>query len=277
MSVLKISDLVARDIHCGADAPISIPEWAFRPDQWSAAFLRGLRRCAKDWRGRRLWEVGVGTGLSLILLGKWVEDALWYYSDFDERCVPLARQNLETAVGGLAAYPLEGAWDLLTPPDGRIAPEVDVIFGCLPQVPVVHNGFAPDWIAHYYDPVRYPKAQFHALGLGLIETLLTQAREILMPSGSVVLNLSGRPGLKRLKTLFRFCGYEAAVIYEEMIPQHRGTSLASLAALEGAGHPDFEFFADLQGQVAISARQAEERRGRSPIFHKIYVMQGRLL
>ena len=279
MAMVKTSELLSRDLHNGVSVPLSLPEWVFRPDQWSAAFLRGLRRCAKDWRSLCLWEVGVGSGLNVILLGKLVEDATWYSSDYDPRCVPLATSNLETAkMGNVDSRPLEGAWDLLIPPADMRAPVAHVIFGCLPQVPLCHADLSVgDKIAHYYDPERYPKAHLHVLGLGLNEMLLVQARDVLFPDGTVVLNLSGRPGIRRLKTMFQLCGYDAEVIYEEMIPQHRQTSVASLAALEEAGQHHFEFFADALGRKKINAREAEQRRVRSEsVFHKIYVIAGKL-
>ncbi|MEK7099346.1 MAG: hypothetical protein AAB916_02420 [Patescibacteria group bacterium] len=278
MATFRTSQLFSRDLYNGVNVSVSLPEWVFRPDQWSAAFLRGLRRCTRDWRSLCVWEVGVGSGLNLIILGKLLGDVTWYYSDYDSRCVPLATSNLEAAkMGHLDFCPLEGAWDLVTPPAGMHAPAVDVIFGCLPQVPLAHADLSVgDKIAHYYDPERYPKAHLNVLGLGLNETLLVQARDVLLPCGTVVLNLSGRPGLKRLKTMFQFCGYEAEVIYEEMIPQHWQTSVASLASLEEAGQHDFEFFADARGKEKINAREAEVRRMCSKsVFHKIYVIAGR--
>ena len=281
METVKISDLFSRDLYNGVNSSMQVPDWVFKPDQWSSAFLRGLRRVAKDLSHLRLWEIGVGSGVNLILLRKWVESGTWYYSDYDSRCVPLATANLESARVDLSQYrPLPGKWDLTTPPadNGYSAPVADVVFGCLPQVPTEMDLSSGDRIAHYYNPFCYPGSKLHAVGLGLNEALLAQAQNVLTPGGVAILNLGGRPGLLRLKEMFRCSGYQPKVIYEEMIPQHKETSLASFADLEAAGQRDFEFFADTNGFVRINARKAEDRRvSELPVFHKIYVIAGTLI
>ncbi|PIQ68431.1 MAG: hypothetical protein COV91_04155 [Candidatus Taylorbacteria bacterium CG11_big_fil_rev_8_21_14_0_20_46_11] len=277
---------------------LDAPEWAFKPDLWSVVFLRGLTRISDDWNHKRIWEVGVGTGLNVMILRKLTEGCHWFLSDYDARCVPLAEENLSRFPYTLdkshgkaphTLHPLKGSWDLVTPPSDseHEAPKVDVVFGCLPQVPAHIDRPTGDWIAHYYDPERYPKAHLNALGLGLVETLLVDAKKILRTGGQVVLNLSGRPGLDRLKSLFNKNGYRLrnltgyyrpeGVIWTQGISQHPGTSLASLAALEKSGHKDFEFFADFELWEPINAGEAEERRiAGEKVYHKIYVMAGTL-
>ena len=207
------------------------------------------------------------------------KEGIWYYSDYDPRCTLLATDNLGV-IGRDSAryYPLAGKWDLLTPPADSVcvAPMVDVIFGCLPQVPTEEMDLSVgDRIAHYYNPLIYPKSQLHSIGLGMNEALLAQAREVLTPGGAVVLNLGGRPGLSRLVAMFQTNGYQPRMVHEEIIPQHRETSLTSLVALEAMGQSDFEFFVDAKGVIPINARQAEDRRvNGSSVFHKIYVIEG---
>ncbi len=263
----------------GTDARIEVPAWAFMPDQWSAAFLNGLYRCSPTWRGKRVWEVGVGTGVNLIALSGLVQPLRWYFSDFDQRCVPLALRNITRSVGLNHRYhALSGSRDLLNAPDGGMSPTVEVIFGCLPQVPVeVIDLGEGDNFSHYYCPKRYPKSHLHPCGLGLVEALLKQARDVLTPRGEVVLNLGGRPGQERLLQMFAECDFEPAIVHVEVVPQHAATSLASLAALENGGHADFEFFADAGHEERINARHAEHRRLRGqPVFHRIYVIKGTL-
>lgn len=286
---------------------LKVPEWAFEPDQWSEVFWDSLIPLALNWKNKRIWEVGVGTGINLMMLRKLVE-ATWYFSDYDARCVPLAIENLNRGANAVDIYkrvasrgehnynpksweqlhlrpdlgelcPLTGSWDLVSPPKqgGDTVPTVDIIFGCLPQVPAEIDLGLGDRIAHYYDPNRYPKAHFNALGLGLVETLLVEAKSVLAPKGEVILNLSGRPGLKRLRSLFRKTGYNPEVIEREVIEQHVGTSLASLATLEENGHEDFEFFYDSDCRIPLDAREAELRRlAGEEVYHYIYVMKGTL-
>lgn len=259
---------------------LEIPKWAFKPDQWSEAFLRGLVKLVSNWESRRVWEVGVGTGINLVTLHVHARDAKWYFSDYDPRCTRLALENsLHFGLKRKNLHPLQGQWDLVTPPVGsRLkAPKVDVIFGCLPQVPSDSNLAVADRRAHYYNPVRYPRAHFNAFGLGLVETLLVDARNVLIPGGSVVLNLGGRPGRKRLLDLFQQARYTPLIVHSETIEQHASTSLASLAALEKNGHGDFEFFADAFCRQLLNAQEGEKRRREGKkVYHKIYVIAGKL-
>lgn len=171
-------------------------------------------------------------------------------------------------------------WDLVTPPpdSGQSAPRVNVIFGCLPQVPSALDLSVGDRRAHYYDATRYREVHQNAVGLGLNETLLVRARKVLVPGGSVVLNLGGRPGLARLLPLFTESGYRPRVVHSETIAQHTDTSLASLAALEGHGQPDFEFFADMDCFHRVNTREAEARRVKGEeLYHNIYIIEGTLV
>lgn len=260
---------------------IHVPAWAFIPDHWNVAFIKGLSKLCPNWKGLDVWEVGVGTGANLIALSSQAPaDIKWHLSDFDERCVPLALQNLEPFGRKLNLHPLQGSWDLVTPPGGSqmSVPNVDVIFGCLPQVPSQVDLSIADNRSQYYDPVRYPEAgRWNEFGLGLNEALILRAKHVLRPSGKVVLNLSGRPGLKRLRILFEQTGYIPELVHHETIPQHAGTSLTSLADLEGNGHAPFEFFTDQECRRGINAATAEiRRRTGKTVFHKIYVMMGTL-
>lgn len=258
---------------------VEVPPWAFRPDGWSEAFLRGLYTHGDEWGEKKVWEVGVGTGINLIKLARRASRATFYFSDYDDRCVPLARRNI--AAAGLPKTqfrPLFGRWDLVKPAAGWKAPTVDIVFACIPQVPATTLlKAAEDEVAHYYDPKRYDESTLHCCGLGLNEALLKQARGVLTPEGTVILNLGGRPGIDRLFAMFQSCGYTPQVLHEEVVAQHAETSLLSLAQLERAGNPNFEFFTDIEAKVCVNARDAEERRRVGlPLFHKIYVIAGSL-
>jgi hypothetical protein len=214
-----------------------------------------------------------------MLLSRRVRGATWFYSDYNPHCVPLANSNFARAgLAGLDWRPLEGKWDLVTPPIGATAPAVDVVFGCLPQVPE-EKDFSEAGMSHYYHPQLYPDSKLNSFGLGLNEALLSRARSVLSEKGEVVLNLGGRPGLPRLEAMFRAKGFAPRVVYEEVVPQHRGTSLFAFAKAEEAGEDNFEFFSDPEGRNRINGREAAARhpvpqRGYEPVFHKIYVIAG---
>jgi methylase of polypeptide subunit release factors len=276
---VPVTDLLPHSLYSG-DAKIDVPPWAFRPDQWTVAFLRGLTKLASGWSGLDVWEVGVGTGINLIALASVAPYTKFYFSDFDPRCTMLAQRHIDYAVPdpNKNYRALHGAWDLVTPPDSCEAPKVDVVIACIPQVPVEIDLGEADNLAHYYCPHRYPNSHLHPCGLGLVEALLDRARGIVGKGGWVVLNLGGRPGISRLEAMFEEYGYRSRVIHEETVAQHSKTSLASLAALEAHGHAHFEFFSDQHTCSGISAEIAETRRllGR-PVFHKIYVIEGTVM
>ena len=70
-----------------------VPEWAFRPDAWTSAFLRGLGQLQIQ-KTESIWEVGVGTGLVSFFLRTRFPGLELFFSDFDPRCTELAVDNL---------------------------------------------------------------------------------------------------------------------------------------------------------------------------------------
>ena len=218
------------------DCRIEIPEYAFQPDQWSRAFLKGLTRL--DVNGQRLVEIGVGTGINAIYLLRTQRPKTVHFSDRDPRLVPLALSNIAQVLSpeeyAGKVFPAHGALDLADwcQSSGK---EFDVVYACIPQVILpqgssISNG---DNLAHYYEKDKYD-SDLHLYGLGLNDVLLAQAREFLPQQGSVVLNLGWRPGRKKLETLFEKNGFCPLLLHQEMIPQHAGTSLSSLCALESS-------------------------------------------
>lgn len=273
--IAKISEILPPDFKWKGDGTIEVPQWAFTPDAWSFAFLRGLQVIAHTLTGLKVWEVGVGTGLNQLLLAKWSKASKLYFSDYGHRCTTLAAHNLEQATDERLT-PLFGQWDLVTRLDqAEEPPRVDVVIACIPQVPTTTLDLnTGDNLAHYYEMSRY-KADLHMLGLGLNEALLRRAHSVLTSGGRVVLNLGGRPSLPRLKKMFRDCGYTPCVVHTEMVSQCPSTSLASLAAMEDYGQ-EFEFFSDATGHERINAQLAESRRLEGlGLYHKIYVIEGK--
>ena len=268
-----------------AESPvvIEVPDYAFLPDEWSKAFLRGLEKLNVE--GEHLMEVGVGTGVNAIyLLGK--KPRLITITDIDSRNVPLACRNIlrhcdDDQIGRVNPY--SGSFDLLDDEwfgHTELIEQgaVDVVLGCLPQVVVppdvdIHDGCG---VAHYYDSEQYQDCGFGVYGLTLNNTFLRQVREkIDQESGRVVLNLGGRPGKETLDRLFTYNGFAPQILHEEVILQHPGTKIDTLVAIEKLNNISFEFFSDADGQSQITAVQAAEliEEGEN-VYHKIYVYQG---
>ncbi len=272
----EIGSLLPKDLVVGSENRFwRVPEWAFLPDQWTWAFLRGLRLAELSGR---VWEIGVGTGMASFFLRTWFPQIELYFSDLDARCTELAVDNLRGGrMLGSGLQALHGSWDLMSH-ERRKAPLVDVVVGCIPQalLPRGERLNDRDNEAHYYDPKMYPESGLHHLGLGLNEALLFRAREqaVLRTGGSAILNLGGRPCLGRLLRMFRDNGYRPRVLYQEVIKQHCGTCLQPFADLEAQGE-HFEFFGDREAKGSISSSEAERRRvAGDPVFHKIYVIEG---
>jgi len=276
-NLYELQDLLPHDVTgTHAQTLVYVPDWAFKPDHWTTTFLRGLIKARHALASACLWEVGVGTGINLIALSTAITDATWYFSDYNPDCVELASQNLKAAGIASRYNPLPGKRNLVQGEVGQEVPMVDVVFGCLPQVPTTHSLDQGDRIAHYYDPSLFPRSRRHACGLGLNEALLMGAKKVLHPKGKVILNLSGRSGKERLEGMFNECGYSSRILHEAIVPQHATTSLKSLATIESEDRtgPEFEFFADPEARMPLCASHAEARRCKGdPVYHKIFVFE----
>jgi len=241
----------------------------FLPDEWTQTFASGLQvlaRSTPDFTRAKVIEVGVGTGI--VMAGLLTIDrppADYIGLDISDDAITAARR----LAGEQGWQVLIKKSDLLQDLTAQELAGVQHIVACIPQVPRAIDLNEGDNSAHYYHPLG---TYWDTYGLGLNAKLIEQAQS-LTPAAHITLNLSGRPGLPRLKALFEQHGYTPAVLHERMVGQHAGTSLESLAALENAGHEAFEFFADEQGQQPLSAREAEFRRlEQQAVFHKVYVV-----
>lgn len=258
---------------------IEVPNYAFRPDQWSKAFLQGLSKV--DVQNKSCLEVGVGTGINVIYLLTKSPHAI-AISDKEGRCVPLACRNIRRHFGESKdvekVLPYSRSLELASWLESAVHDHFDIVYACLPQVilPQGEDINRDDALAHYYEKERYP-SDLGIYGLALNDIFLQQARPHLNPGGSVVLNLGGRPGQKTLEELFIRNGFKPTLLHHEVIAQHAETSLRSLSTLEVATGREFEFFADANAQEPLNASRAEARRESGlPVFHRIYVYQGHI-
>ena len=276
----RIEDLLPPDlVDALIGSKIQVPSFCFNPaDPWAWVFQRGLLRM--HWHGC-VHEVGVGAGLNVLQLITRYPNLEISFSDYHPEAANVAYNNV---CGNIPSEcrkrvrAVTGAIDLLglNQPNGIVVNDLDAVIACIPQV--LANGKSlrqNDNLAHYYERDRY-KSELHCLGLGLNDALLEQAKNALKPGGQVVLNLGGRPGLRRLINMFEAKDFtEVNVIYEEMIPQDRTTSLQSLAAIEGIGNESFEFYADHAGSKPINATIAEVKRvAAESVYHRVYVIAG---
>lgn len=254
------------------DVDIEIPEFTFKPNVWTEAFLTGMDNIPVD--GKHVIEMGVGSGVVAIdLLKRGVDKYIGI--DIDPRILPVAHNNIQKkAPEHLQKVELLKS-DLLDSIPKDIC--CDVICGCLPQVskPITIELGNNDSYARYFDPEKY-QSLLNTYGLGLNEAALSQSKTRLKPDGSIVLVLSGRCGKERLNQMYHRHGYTTRVIFEDSIAQLRETTLKTLVQAEEEGH-EFFFFKDPKCQERISVKEAEDRRiNNIDSYHKIYVIEGKI-
>lgn len=258
------------------DITIERPSDLFLPDIWTKVFARGLRRAANiynDVANSRILEVGVGTGVNMAGM-------------LTIPCPPrdfIGTDICNNAVSASGRLARDNGWnvrliasDLLDQVPQDLLNDVTHIVACIPQVPATQtlDITQGDNFAHYYEPTG---TNWDEHGLGLNAKLLEQAGKR-APRAAITLNLAGRPCIERLKNMFTHYSRSPEIVHEETVQQHAGTSLASLAAKEKAGHSPFEFFADPAGAHVLSATQAESRRVvGTTIYHKVYVVTAKPL
>jgi len=262
---------------------VDIPEFCFVPDAWNLAFIRGLLKV--NFSGKRILELGVGTGANIVALTKYHNAFLprqVMFSDIEPRNIEVAAKNIRKHIPcDEIVFPLWGSYDLLRRLDGKSddyiekqITNVDIIIGCLPQV-ITPKGIAITNgcnIAHYYEQDLYV-SEFHEFGLGLIDNCLRQAAGT--AKDSIILNLSGRAGIEKINEVFRKNSLVTYILHREITPQCQRTSLESYVMIEKTHGYSFEFFSDYEGMKKVNAQEAEELRSKGEnVFHYIYVVQG---
>jgi SAM-dependent methyltransferase len=281
-----------------------VPSFAFDPaDPWTETFQRGLERA--DLAGKRIYEVGIGTGTNVAFLLRLCKAALVSGSDLDPRLVELAERNVRSLAPEEADlfHPIRGAVSLIDTEEAmaQIA-QTDVVIGCLPQVgdpgdkrlaafreaqsvelTEGADDKADDHIAHYYPWAAFDSYPFNSVGLGLNEALLQRVRKQ-APDAQVVMNFGCRIGVPILFELFEACGYTPEKLYSQIVRQDAGTDISFFVmleeALKGTGlERDFvcAFFADKDGKKPLSARAAQallDEDPETPLFHEVCVIRG---
>ncbi|WUH90990.1 class I SAM-dependent methyltransferase [Streptomyces sp. NBC_00433] len=285
------------------DAPEAVPDYAFDPtDPWTLAFQAGLERAGLS--GRRVYEVGVGSGANVLFMLRDCAAALVAGSDLDPRLPVVAHALLTAAAPELADRfrPVHGPVSLLDVHEAVTeAAAADVVVACLPQVPdpydpmyaqfrtaqlktAAHAGDrGEDHVAHYYPWAAFDDHPFNSVGMGLIEALLTRLKAV-APRAEVVLNLGCRIGKATLVQVFRSYGYRTEELASRIVRQHAGTDISFFVALEaamrGTGYEQdvrCEFYADPAGRCRLSARQAKallDTDPSAPVYHEICVLRG---
>jgi aspartate/methionine/tyrosine aminotransferase/methylase of polypeptide subunit release factors len=247
----------------------------FSPEYWGRTFAEGLIKQPEIFYGKKVVELGTGSGwISLLLLLK-TGVAQVLALDLNPVAVLFADLNKwlngTTRDGALVktqlGIPLVEALqitesDLLTNPI-EAGLKFDHVIGCIPQVlhpdDAIKSQEKPSTEVDLYNLSNYCFQQGileDRYGLPLIARALEESQLCLSPGGKVTLILGGRPGQAAIESAFRRRGFRAEVIWSRRIPQADDTDLASLVQLEKAYDIKFHFFVSRNSQQSVSADTA---------------------
>lgn len=285
------------------EASPEVPEFAFDPtDPWTETFQKGLERAGL--RGKRVYEVGIGTGINVAFLLRMCGAAQVSGSDLDPRLVVLAERNVRSLAPEEADlfHPVRGTVSLIDTKEARARiAETDVIIACLPQVgdpgdrrltafrqaqdvalPEGADEKADDHIAHYYPWAAFDEYPFNSVGLGLNEALLHRIRDR-APAAEVIMNFGCRIGTGIIFELFEANGFRPEKLYSQIVRQDSGTDISFFVmlekALKGTGlEKDLvcAFFADEDAASPLSASEAQvllDRDPETPLYHEVCVIR----
>ena len=282
----------------------------FSPELWGRTFAEGLLKSKEQFHGKRVVEVGTGSGwISLLLLFvTHVQEVLGL--DLNPVAVTMARLNAwlngTTADGAyvlsLAGEPIVKVFqaevsDLLGAPLASQR-KFDHVIGCIPQVlhpnPVKlgrdnqQTGLAADQAEavvqqeglsekDLYDLSNYCFEQGileDRFGLPLIARALEQSQLCLAPGGRVTLVLGGRPGRQAIESMFDRRGFDTRLVWMRRIQQADDTDLASLVELEREYGIRFHFFMSRDSEQSISAATAVRLLTHGQlVYHDLLVYQ----
>jgi aspartate/methionine/tyrosine aminotransferase/methylase of polypeptide subunit release factors len=256
----------------------------FEPEEWAYTFLEGLLEVPLDeYAGKRLVEVGSGSGWIALALGKLTGLAEIRGLDLNPQAAAVARCNVWlNGDEALAARLRFGESDLLKglPADAGW----DFVVGCIPQVlradgdPQLAELDAGD--RALYDLSNYTAVQNvyeDHFGLGLIARLLDECPEQLAPGGRLLLNIAGRPGRAIIERMFSRRGFDTEVQVVRRVRQAADTDIGPLVALERRTGSEFEFFVEQRSPEPIRAETALRwLEAGNPIWHEVAVWKARL-
>ncbi|MCP3058471.1 aminotransferase class I/II-fold pyridoxal phosphate-dependent enzyme [Myxococcus sp. K38C18041901] len=234
----------------------------FAPESWAYTFLEGLLSVPLDeYAGKRLVEVGAGSGWICIALAKFTRLAHVHGADLNPHSLVVARCNAwlngdETLVSRLSF----AESDLLR--GVPALPAWDFVVGCIPQV--LRTEELPGELSQADEQALYDLSNYCTLqnvyedhfGLGLIARLLDEAPERLALTGKLLLNLAGRPGRPIIERMFTRRGFSTRVRVARRVRQAADTDIRPLVALEQRTGREFEFFMEAHSPEPLRAATA---------------------
>ncbi len=265
----------------------------FSPEQWGRTFAEGLMKTPEMFYGKRVVELGTGSGwISLLLLLR-TGVAELLALDINPVAITLARLNCwlnGTTSDGTLVFSQYGVpiINALRFAESDLLGEAfksnerfDHVIGCIPQV--LHPDEAGVEVKSrtseedLYDLSNYCFQQGileDRFGLPLIARALEESQLCLNPGGKVTLVLGGRPGPGAIESMFSRRGFDSKLIWSRRIQQADDTDLASLVRLERTHSIQFHFFMSRDSQQAVSAETAVQLlKKNQDVYHDLLVYQ----
>lgn len=212
---------------------------SFIPNVWTLTFLKGIDTVTLP-PNPRVVELGIGTGIATAyILEKW-PDAEVIGTDIVEDAIRLSKQNIKMIVNEEASRRctfLVG--DILScfRKFHKTRRPIQAIFACLPvrpdDVSNLQTLVDENRTKSFYAPERY-QSSYHAWGLGVYDTLLREALEVLPSGGTVLVTCQSGEQERKLKELFEMRQFKCDVVAcEESTPKSEGELWEKVSALKG--------------------------------------------
>ncbi len=229
------------------------------PEHWGRVLLSGLfRRRAKLLKGKRIVEVGAGSGWISIALAKLIKTRSVVSLDADPQA------QIVTQINAI----LNGVQDRVRP---QLTEPVDYIVGSIPQL--LPKGLRRDSPAlNGYGAGSSEDLQ----SLQFVAASLERSLPYLRRGGSIVLNVAGRAAFDVLRYMFAQWRFVGRLIHRERVQLDAMLSIEPLVRAERETRRHYHFYDMLTGTQPISATQAYQRMLQGdPVWHDLYVVEAR--
>eukprot|EP00850_Spirogloea_muscicola_P006228 SM000029S10523 [mRNA] locus=s29:641097:647685:+ [translate_table: standard] len=163
---------------------------------------------------------------------------------------------------------------------------LDRVVGCIPQVlspdpeamlNIVSETMTDEFLhslSNYCGAQGFVEDQF---GLGLIARAVEEAIQVVRPSGCVILNMGGRPGMAVCERLFLRRGFNIRKLWQTRVNQAADTDILALVEIERSSRHRFEFYMGPVSEEPVSAKTAYAfARAGGSIGHGLTVFECRL-
>ncbi len=269
----------------------------FAPEEWSLTFYEGLLRYpAEEFYSRRVVELGCGSGWITLAIALNSLPKVIYGVDLNPRAIICSQLNLYLNALDDAGNPIfdrEGknlidrvkfAQSDLLEYFADYPHPLDRVVGCIPQVlnpeleimrDLIQQGNNDEFLhslSNYCEKQGYIEDRF---GLGLLAKAIEQSIKLLRPTGKVILNFGGRPGVLVLERLMTRRGLAIRHVWQTKVEQDPDTDISGLVEIERATGHRFEFFMTPRSDIPISAATAQvySQHG-GKIYHSVAVYEG---